>query len=109
MEYRFVNIFISSSRIKPSKSKKTQGGVDSNIDNFVSEQFQSNKFIDIDKTSLLMLIQPYLKHNTKEINKIIEIMTENFKKYKTDAWDKTWNEVAEFIKECELKGIMKRL
>lgn len=109
MEYRFVNIFISSSRIKPSKSKKTQGGVDSNIDNFVSEQFQSNKFIDIDKTSLLMLIQPYLKHNTKEINKIIEIMTENFKKYKTDAWDKTWNEVEKFIKECEIKGIMKRL
>lgn len=109
MEYRFVNIFISSSRIKPSKSKKSQIGVDYNIGNFVSEQFQSNKFIDIDKISLLMLIQPYLKNNTKEINKIIEIMIENFKKYKTDAWDKTWNEVAEFIKECELKGIMKRL
>jgi hypothetical protein len=43
-------------------------------------------------------------------NKIIEIMTKNFKKYRGDlAWEVTKIEVAEFISECESKGIMKKL
>jgi hypothetical protein len=110
MEYRFVNIFLSSSRIKPPKKRKTEGTVDSNIDNALSEQFQSTKFIDVDKISLLMLIQPYLKNNTQEICKIIEIMMKNFRKYRgMVAWEKTMEEVRSFIADCEAKGIMKRL
>jgi hypothetical protein len=110
MEYRFVNIFLSSSRIKPPKKRKTEGTVDSNIDNALSEQFQSTKFIDVDKISLLMLIQPYLKNNTQEICKIIEIMMKNFRKYRgMVAWEKTMEEVRAFIADCEAKGIMKRL
>ena len=112
MEYRFVNIFIASSRIKPQKRKKTDGSVDDNIANVVSEQYQNNKFIDIDKISLLTLIQPYLKHNTKEIKTIIEIMMKNFDKYKKNsalAWKITMDETNAFIADCESKGIMKRL
>lgn len=110
MEYRFVNIFLASGRIKPPKKRKLGGSVDSNIDNVLSEQYQSTKFIDVDKISLLMLIQPYLKNNTHEICKIIEIMMRNFKKYKgMDAWEKTMEEVRAFIADCEAKGIMKRL
>lgn len=110
MEYRFVNIFLASGRIKPPKRRKTDGSVDSHIDNVISEQYQSTKFIDIDKISRLMLIQPYLKNNTQEICKIIEIMMKNFRKYRgMDAWEKTMEEVRAFIFECEVKGIMKRL
>lgn len=110
MEYRFVNIFLASGRIKPPKKRKTEESVDSNIDLAVSEQYQSTKFIDVDKISLLMLIQPYLKNNTQEIRKIIDIMMKNFKKYKgTTAWEKTMEEVRSFIADCEAKGIMKRL
>jgi hypothetical protein len=110
MEYRFVNIFLSSGRIKPPKKRKSSGSVDSNIDNVISEQYQSTKFIDIDKISLLMLVQPYLKNNTQEVCKIIEIMMWNFKKYRgMDAWGQTMAEVRTFIAECEAKGIMKRV
>lgn len=110
MEYRFVNIFLSSGRIKPPKKSKSSRSVDSNIDNVISEQYQSTKFIDIDKISLLMLVQPYLKNNTQEVCKIIEIMMRNFKKYRgMDAWERTMAEVRTFIAECEAKGIMKRL
>lgn len=105
MKYRFVNIFLGSSRIKPLKGKKTDNNDETDIENY-----QSNKFIDIDKISLLMLVQPYLKTNTQEINKIIEIMMNNFKKYTGNiAWQKTMDEVNEYITECEIKGIMKRL
>ena len=110
MEYRFVNIFIGSCRIKPSRVKKVED-TDEEIDVEV-EKYQSDKFIDIDKISLTMLIYPYLKNNTKEIHKIIEIMSRNFKKYKKDSslgWSKTMEEVNTFIHECESKGIMKRL
>lgn len=110
MEYRFVNIFLSSGRIKPPKKSKSSRSADSNIDNVISEQYQSTKFIDIDKISLLMLVQPYLKNNTQEVCKIIEIMMRNFKKYRgMDAWERTMAEVRTFIAECEAKGIMKRL
>jgi hypothetical protein len=112
MEYRFVNIFISNSRIKPPKCKKSDGSVENNIANAVTERYQSHKFIDIDKISLLMLIQPYLKHNTKEVKTIIEIMMKNFDKYKKNsalAWKVTMAEVDAYIAECELKGIMRRL
>ena len=109
MEFRFVNIFLGSQRIKPPKKTKVDGNVDTNIDNYISEQFQSNKFIDADKISLLMLIQPYLRHNTQEILKIIEIMTKNFKKYRgANAWKKTMDEVNVFIVDCDTRGIMKR-
>jgi hypothetical protein len=108
MEYRFVNIFIGSCRIKPSRVKKVED-TDEEIDVEV-EKYQSDKFIDIDKISLLMLIQPYLKNNTQEIVKIIEIMMKNFRKYRgMDAWEITMAEVRTFISECEAKGIMKRL
>ena len=110
MEYRFVNIFLGSERIKPPKTKKKANTVDESISEVVSNQRQSSKYIDIDKISLLMLLQPYLKHNTQEIRKIIEIMMENFNKYKgKDAWDKTMYDVNVLIAECESKGIMKRL
>lgn len=109
MEHRFVNIFIGSSRIKGQRQKKS-GSVDANIENVVAEGFQNSKFIDVDKTSLLMLVQPFLKHNTKELKRIIEIMDKNLSKRKDeDRWEKTLNEVGEFIYYCELKGIMKRL
>ena len=102
MKYRFVNIFISNERIKPSKSNKS----DENID----EAYQNNKFIDVDKISLLMLVQPYLKHNTQEIKKIIEIMMKNLRgRHGGIAWDKTLDDVNAFIAECESRGIMKRL
>lgn len=108
MKYRFINIFIANGRIKPPKGKKSDSTSTANA--VVSEQYQSNKYIDIDKISLLMLIQPYLKHNTQEINKIIEIMMNNFKKYNgIPAWKLTMCEVDRFISECEAKGIMKRL
>ena len=110
MEYRFVNIFLASGRIKPPKMRKTDGSVDAHIDNAVSELYQSTKFIDIDKISLLLLIQPYLKNNTQEICKIIEIMMKNFRKHRgMDAWEKTMAEVRALISDCEAKGIMKRL
>lgn len=107
MKYRFVNIFISSSRIKPSKGNRSAYDVDE--ENW--EQYQSNKFIDIDKISLLMLIQPYLKHNTQEIKSIIEIMSKNLNKRfgRGLSWEKTLDEVNTFIAECETRGIMKRL
>ena len=105
MEYRPINIFNSWERIKPPKVKKSNQVVDPK-----PESYQSNKFIDMDKISLIMLLQPHLKYNTNEINKIIEIMTKNFKKYRGDlAWEVTQIEVGEFISECESKGIMKRL
>ena len=101
MKYRFVNIFLSDKRIKSSKSKKSDD---------VDLSYQNNKFIDVDKISMLMLLQPYLKHNTKEINKIIEIMMKNLRgKRGGIAWDETLDEVDAFIAECETKGIMKRL
>ena len=102
MKYRFVNIFISSDRIKSSKSNKSNEDID--------EGYQSNKFIDVDKISLLMLVQPYLKHNTQEIKKIIEIMMKNLRgRHGGIAWDKTLDDVNAFIAECESRGIMKRL
>lgn len=108
MRYRFVNIFYSGSRIKPPKTKKSSS--DPTIQYYKDEHYQSNKFIDVDKISLVMLVQPYLKNNTREINKIIEIMDKHFSKKKDrSAWPKTLNEVAEFIQDCESKGIMKRL
>lgn len=107
MRYRFVNIFLSNSRIKPSSSKQVES--DPTIQHVADKHYQNNKFIDVDKISLLMLLQPYLKNNTREINKIIEIMVRNFNKKDGSAWEKTWNEVAQFIEECETKGIMKRL
>ena len=102
MEFRVVDIFFADRRLKPSKNNKEKD---------VSESYQSNKFIDIDKFSLIMLIQPYLKHNTQELCKIIEIMMKNFRgRYNgVEAWTKTQEEVREFISECESRGIMKRL
>ena len=105
MEYRPINIFNSWERIKPPKDKKSD-----RVGEPKPESYQSNKFIDMDKISLIMLLQPHLKYNTREINKIIEIMTKNFKKYRGDlAWEVTQIEVGEFISECESKGIMKKL
>ena len=108
MRYRFVNIFLSDSRIKPSTTKRTKA--DPTIQHMVDKHYQNKNFIDVDKISLLMLLQPYLKNNTREINKIIEIMAKHLNKKKDpSAWEKVWNEVAELIQECEMKGIMKRL
>ena len=108
MRYRFVNIFLSGSRIKPPSVKKASE--DPTIQYYEDKQYQNKKFIDVDKISLLMLVQPYLNNNTREINKIIEIMAKHLNKKKDpSAWEKVWNEVAEFIQECEMKGIMKRL
>ena len=107
MQYRFVNIFIGSERIKPSKGKK-ENLTDEELENL--KHYQNNKFIDVDKISLLMLIQPYLKYNTKELCKIIEIMEKTFKSCKDGdlAWEITMNQVGEFLSECETKGIMRR-
>ena len=100
MKYRFVNIFISSQRIKSS----------SKSDEEVDESYQSSKFIDVDKLSLIGLLQPYLKHNTNEIKQIIDIMMRNLRgRYGGIAWDSALEEVNNFISECESKGIMKRL
>ena len=99
MKYRFVNIFISSQRIKSSSHSDE-----------VDESYQSSKFIDVDKLSLIGLLQPYLKHNTHEINKIIEIMMKNLRGRRGGiAWESAMEEVNQFIAECEAKGIMKRL
>ena len=99
MKYRFVNIFISSQRIKSSYRSDE-----------VDESYQSNSFIDVDKLSLIGLLQPYLKHNTHEINKIIEIMMKNLRGRRGGiAWESALEEVNKFITECETKGIMKRL
>ncbi len=100
MKYRFVNIFISSQRIKSS----------SKSDEEVDESYQSSKFIDVDKLSLIGLLQPYLKHNTNEIKQIIDIMMKNLRGRRGGlAWDSALEEVNNFISECESKGIMKRL
>ena len=100
MKYHFVNIFISSQRIKSS----------SKSDKEVDESYQSSKFIDVDKLSLLALLQPYLKHNTNEIKQIIDIMMKNLRGRRGGlAWDSALEEVNNFIAECESKGIMKRL
>ena len=100
MKYRFVNIFISSQRIKTS----------SKGDEEVDESYQSSKFIDVDKLSLIGLLQPYLKHNTNEIKQIIDIMMRNLRgRHGGLAWDSALEEVNNFIYECESKGIMKRL
>lgn len=100
MKYRFVNIFISSQRIKTS----------SKGDKEVDESYQSSKFIDVDKLSLIGFLQPYLKHNTNEIKQIIDIMMRNLRgRHGGLAWDSALEEVNNFISECESKGIMKRL
>ena len=100
MRYRFVNIFISSQRIK-SSSKDSED---------VDESYQSSKFIDVDKLSLLALLQPYLKHNTNEIKHIIDIMMKNLRGRRGGiAWDSALEEVNNFVSECEAKGLMKRL
>jgi hypothetical protein len=100
MKYRFVNIFIGSQRIKTS----------SKGDEEVDESYQSSKFIDVDKLSLIGLLQPYLKHNTNEIKQIIDIMMRNLRgRHGGLAWDSALEEVNNFISECESKGIMKRL
>lgn len=111
MEYHFINIFLADCRIAPNKKRKTSdGSVEEQVEKAINEKHQSSKYIDIDKISLLSLIQPYLKHNTKEITKIIEIMTTGFEKYKDEfTWDSIWAETAEYISECEKNGIMKRL
>ena len=89
-KYRFVNIFISSSRIKPARKEKSDNNMYTDITTLNLEQFQSNKFIDIDK--------------------IIQIMMNNFNKYNgKNSWERTMDEVNEFIAECAAKGIMKRL
>lgn len=80
------------------------------INIFISDQRLDSKFIDVDKLSLLALLQPYLKHNTREIKKIIEIMMKNLRgRHGGIAWDSALDEVNQFISECESKGIMKRL
>ena len=81
------------------------------IDIFISDKRLDRKYIDIDKLSLIGLLQPYLKHNTHEINKIIEIMMKNLRGGYggPDAWDSAQEKVKQFIAECEAKGIMKRL
>ena len=86
LEFNFINIFLSDKRL-------------------------DEKYIDIDKLSLIGLLQPYLKHNTREINKIIEIMMKNLRGGYggPEAWDSAKKEVNQFIVECETKGIMKRL
>jgi hypothetical protein len=96
MKYRFVNIFISSQRIKTS----------SKGDEEVDESYQSSKFIDVDKLSLIGLLQPYLKHNTNEIKQIIDIMMKNLRGRRGGlAWDSALEEVNKYIAECESKGI----
>ncbi len=114
MKYEFRNIFISSGRIKTiektPRKKKSDNTSDENNDDFLKEQKKKHKYIDIDKISLLMLIEPYLKHNTREITKIMEIMTTNFRYGGSGtAWESAMEEVNAFIAECEAKGIMKRL
>ena len=86
LEFDFINIFLSDKRL-------------------------DRKYIDIDKLSLIGLLQPYLKHNTHEINKIIEIMMKNLRGGYggPEAWESAMEEVNQFITECETKGIMKRL
>ena len=86
LEYGFINIFLSDKRL-------------------------DRKYIDIDKLSLIGLLQPYLKHNTHEINRMIEIMMKNLRGGYggPEAWASAKEEVNQFIVECEAKGIMKRL
>ena len=73
MEYRFVNIFYSGSRIKPSKKRKTAGSVDTYADEAVSEQYQSNKFIDVDCNKLdYKIISLKIKAELKKYNKNID-------------------------------------
>ena len=80
------------------------------IDIFISDKRLDKKYIDIDKLSLIGLLQPYLKHNTHEIHKMIEIMMKNLRGYHGGiAWESAMEEVKQFITECEAKGIMKRL
>lgn len=80
------------------------------INIFISDKRLDRKYIDIDKLSLIGLLQPYLKHNTHEINKIIEIMMRNLRgKHGGIAWESAMDEVNQFVAECEAKGIMKRL
>ena len=102
MRRRFVDIFLSDCRIYPSSGRIAAG--------LVVDEDQNNDFIDVDKISLVMLIQPYLTNNTQEINKIIEIMQKNLRgKHGGLAWRDTLKQVQVFIAECEAKGIMKRL
>lgn len=102
MRRRFVDIFLSDCRIHPSSGRIAAG--------LVVDEDQNNDFIDVDKISLVMLIQPYLTNNTQEINKIIEIMQKNLRgKHGGLAWRDTLKQVQVFIAECEAKGIMKRL
>ena len=81
------------------------------IDIFIRDKRLDRKYIDIDKLSLIGLLQPYLKHNTREINKMIEIMMKNLRGGYggSEAWESAKKEVNQFIAECEAKGIMKRL
>ena len=81
------------------------------VDIFLSDKRLDKKYIDIDKLSLIGLLQPYLKHNTHEINRMIEIMMKNLRGGYggPEAWANAKEEVNQFIVECEAKGIMKRL
>ena len=68
----------------------------------------SDKYLDVDKISLQSLVLPYLKSNTLELSHIIEIIDHGFKKFfGEEAWEYIWDETKKFIRECELKGMMK--
>ena len=86
------DIFVAKGRLKPPKPtyKKDENGNKVKIQDPYLEIYQSNKFIDIDKISLLELVRPHLQNNTQEINKIIHIMIKNFKSNLSgkEAWDK---------------------
>ncbi len=114
MEFGFKNIFNKSGRIntinKTRKKKKSDDTTEEKLGDFKEKQKKNHRYIDIDKISLLSLIEPYLKHNTCEITKIMEIMMENFRYGGSgDVWENIIEEVNAFIAECEIKGIMKKL
>lgn len=86
MPYKYLNIFAPWGRLD-----RIQRGL-----------------IDADKISLQSLVISYLKHNTKVLVHIAEIMYKGFRlSFGDDVWQSISDEIAEYINECEKKNILK--
>lgn len=86
MPYRYLNIFAPWGRLD-----RIQRGL-----------------IDADKISLQSLVINYLKHNTKVLVHIAEIMYKGFRtSFGDDVWEDIRYEISDYIDECEKNNILK--
>ena len=70
----------------------------------------SEDYIDIDDISLQSLVLPCFKENVDQLIVIAETIKKAFRgSHGKRAWDEAIKSVSKYIKECEAKGIMKKV